>query len=173
MAALNFEEIVKQLIVDSCPLTLKGSIFAILTPSSPFFRNRSTPARLLIRFTVLYVYPYIIRCLLSDNTRCYCGYCTFGRLCQSLTCCFSESYVHATWLGFLGELGFVAELGEASLDQGNDGGVLVVLGVIEGGVAIMCSEARISTSKQQGSHGLKLALGIVLSEGIPPPLVDA
>ena len=52
---------------------------------------------------------------------------------------------------------FSSELGEASLEQGDDGGVLAALSVIEGSGAIMISETRISTSKQQGSHGLKLA----------------
>ena len=49
------------------------------------------------------------------------------------------------------------ELGEASLEQGDDGGVLVVLGVIEGSGAIMSSEAGISTRQQERSDGRRVA----------------
>ena len=61
----------------------------------------------------------------------------------------SERKREASWGG--------SELGEASLEQGDDGGVLVALGKVEGSGAITSSEARISLSQQQGSDDLQSA----------------
>jgi hypothetical protein len=66
--------------------------------------------------------------------------------------------IHISLVYLLGSSGGAVELGDLGLEQGNDLGVLELLGNIEGCLAIVISISRVSTSGQQSINTLQVAL---------------